>query len=440
VRRSAAITRASRSNAGALARSMVESMRPRRVRTMEAFAAEEIVLPSGPMRDTRWRWSNHPAGRAIYRELDRAGGPAGGGRYRGLVLPKPTQDGGSAIGSIIPAMFHLFELRESVALAAPDGATLNEKWAEDFRPMIEASRYRSLLPRTGPGSRGGEIGGGDRIELGNGTVIKTVAGQARESKRAGFTYRVVIVTECDIYGGSTVAERLRRINKTLARVMAYGDASFVYLECTPSGPDDVIWRFYGANTASRVAVPCPHCGALNTWDRDDLVGWREAAAKGVARSGAAVVCRGRAEHWIDEHGAFRREIVQPGCGAALTDEERRAALEGAVLVHADARRMAPASLLDELGGAPGEGDAGDPGVPGVPGDPQVPGDAGDPGEGLGRDDDGDARLRALLGHEMLSVRWTSLESVLKPMARVASMEWGRGVRGRRGGPTTRPSA
>ena len=50
-------------------------------------------------------------------------------------------------------MYHLFEIQETVILAVPNLDMVADKWREDLKPLIEVSRYRDLLPRTGARAR-----------------------------------------------------------------------------------------------------------------------------------------------------------------------------------------------------------------------------------------------------------------------------------------------
>jgi transposase InsO family protein len=66
---------------------------------------------------------------------------------------------------VIPILYHLFELEETVICGLPDMDMASDKWRENLLPAIQSSRYRELLPKSGGGSRGGKV---ESIQFGNG--------------------------------------------------------------------------------------------------------------------------------------------------------------------------------------------------------------------------------------------------------------------------------
>ena len=49
-------------------------------------------------------------------------------------------------GFIIPLLYHLFEHNETVICGVPQMAMAKDKWRDETRPVIEASRFREFLP------------------------------------------------------------------------------------------------------------------------------------------------------------------------------------------------------------------------------------------------------------------------------------------------------
>jgi hypothetical protein len=297
---------AARANAQRAVRELARSMRPRRIRPLVEFAESEVVVPDGPYAGSRWRWERHPAALPLYRAID-------SGEYSTIAAPKAPQTGGTFLVVVVPLLWHLFEIGESVVFGVPNRDLVGDKWAEDLLPAIEASRFRNLLPTSGAGSRGGAVDGG-AVHFRNGATLRFMTGRASTAGRAGFTARAMFATEVDVFGGRTMDQNARRIEDLKSRTKAYGDAARHYLECTVSHPDGVIWQHHVAGTGSRLATPCPACGEFGTIEREHLVGWRDAPDELAAREGARLLC-------------------PAGCGHEWTDDERRTALRSSVLVH-----------------------------------------------------------------------------------------------------------
>ncbi len=100
---------------------------------------------------------------------------------------------------------------------------VGDKWRENILPVIEQSRYRDLLPRQGSNSRGGKV---ESLQLRNGASLKFLSGGGSDKSRAGFTARVVVVTETDGMDRPGNASRESdKITQLEARTRAYGTAA-----------------------------------------------------------------------------------------------------------------------------------------------------------------------------------------------------------------------
>lgn len=283
---------------------LTRQIRPPRLRSMREFAEQELVMPSGPKEGRRFRAEWQPFTRFLFEAID-------SGKWNRIVCTGPTQSGKSFASFVVPAMYHLFEVGETVILGLPSLDMAGDKWLIDLLPAIEASRYRELLPEKGPGSRGGRV---ESIRFRNGRTLKFMTGGGGDKSRAGFTSRVLIVTETDgMDRASETSREADKITQLEARTRAYGSRKRVYMECTVSTSEGRTWREFSQGTASRIALPCPHCRAYVTPGRDDLHGWRDAGTDAEAK----------------EHAAFHC----PACAVAWTEEERRVANAGGVLVH-----------------------------------------------------------------------------------------------------------
>jgi phage terminase large subunit GpA-like protein len=262
----------------------VAQCRAPRLRTMREFAEQELVLPDGPFAGLRFNCARQPYAGLWLDEV-------ASGRYSEIVSTGPSQSGKSLLCFVLPTIYHLFEMREAVICGLPTMDMADEKWEVDIEPAIRASRFDVLLPRTGPGSRGGS-----------------------DKSRAGSTARVIVITETDgLDESGTTSREASKIQQIEARARAFGERRLVYKECTVSIAKGHTWTRYHAGTASRIVTRCPHCQAWTTPEREHLVAWRECETELAARAAARFCC--------------------PACGHALCDDERREALAGCRLVH-----------------------------------------------------------------------------------------------------------
>lgn len=276
----------------------------RRLRSMREFAEQEIIIPSGPHKDTRFRVATQPVAGVWFDLLESRD-------WRNFCITGPVQDGKSFFGYVIPALYHLFEIGETCVLAAPDGDMVADKWRVDLLPTILQTRYRELLPTSGKGSRGGDAG---TMQFLNGAVLKFMTGGGGDEERSGFTTRVVFVTEADkldeVGGTSREGKKIDQITK---RTAVYDDRARCYYECTVSTEDGFIWQHYQQGTATVLHCPCPHCGRYVPLEREDLHGWHEAESELEAAERAFFACR--------------------ACGEAITEDARADMNRAAVPVH-----------------------------------------------------------------------------------------------------------
>lgn len=271
---------------------------------MREFAEAEIVIPDGPYEGRRFRTDRQPYTRLWFDGVD-------SGRYNRFLATGPTQSGKTLAAFVTPACYHLFELQETVIIGLPDMDMAGDKWREDLAPIIERSRYRELLPRRGGGSRGGKV---ESIQFRNGATLKFMSGGGGDKSRAGFTARVLCVTEVDgLDQAGNASREADKLTQLEARTRAYGDRKRVYLECTVSIEEGRTWSEYQAGTTSVIRLPCPHCHQPVTPERENLTGWQDAEDEMAARAAAAFAC--------------------PACGVLWSEEDRRKANEAARVVH-----------------------------------------------------------------------------------------------------------
>ncbi len=297
--------------------------RPRRLRSLRAFAEQEVIIPDGPFTGRRFRCDRQPFTGLWFDAVD-------SGNWSRCVATGPTQSGKTLSCFVIPLLYHLFELGETVICGLPDMDMAADKWREDILPAIEQSRFRELMPRRGGGSRGGRV---ESLQFANGATLKFMSGGGSDKSRAGFTSRVVVITETDGMDqpGATSRES-DKITQLEARTRAYGGRKRIYMECTVSTEQGRTWQEYQSGTKSRIVLPCPYCKAWVSPEREHLTGWQGAASQAAARTSGAFSC--------------------PDCGEIWTAEDRVVSNRSAKLVHAD-------QTVDELGQVSGDTPAAD---------------------------------------------------------------------------------
>lgn len=283
--------------------------RPQRLRTMAEFAESELVIPDGEFEGHRYKLDRQPVARLWFQEID-------SGRWNRFAGTGPQQSGKSLSFYIIPALYHLFEMQETVICGIPSMDMARDKWEIDLKPAIEASRYRDLLPTKGQGSRSGSTPG--LITFKNGARLKFMSGGgggARgDAKTSAFTSRVLVVTEADkldeASAQSREADPLRQME---GRTRSFDKRRRIYLECTVSTEQGRIWQEIKAGSDSRLVLPCHSCGDWVAPERDHLVGWDSAATEYDADDGARFSC--------------------PSCGILWSEDDRERANLQAKLLH-----------------------------------------------------------------------------------------------------------
>lgn len=275
-----------------------------RLRTIREFAESEIVIPDGPYENMLFKCSRQPYTQLWFDAVQ-------SGIWNRHFAAGPTQSGKTLACYVIVMLWHLFEFGETVICGIPSMEMAADKWREDIKPAIEKSRYRDLMPTSGQGSKGGSF---ESITFKNGATLKFMSGGGNDKKRAGFTARVLVITEVDGMDEAGLKSReADKITQLEGRLRAYGKRKRVYGECTVSIEQGRTWREFTSGTASRLFLPCPHCKVYVHPTRENVVGWQGAE---------------------NEHQAEREScLCCPECGEAWSESERRAANEAAKLVH-----------------------------------------------------------------------------------------------------------
>jgi phage terminase large subunit GpA-like protein len=276
------------------------------LRPISQWVEDEIVLPNGPFSGERYRHARHPVSKLWFDEID-------SGRWTRFAVTGPSQNGKTFMGYVAPVLYHLFEAGETVIIGIPDMGMANDKWKQDFLPVINSSSFGKLLPDRGEGSRGGDVK--HSISFANGATLRFMSGGGRDKKRAGYTSRIVAITETD--GMDEAGESSReadKIEQIEARTRAYGRlGKRVYLECTVSIELGRIWQEIKRGTDSKIVRPCPHCGVYVSPERENLVGWEKAES--------------------EERAALQAHWTCPACAEAWTEGEKIEAAKSAKLLH-----------------------------------------------------------------------------------------------------------
>jgi phage terminase large subunit GpA-like protein len=285
-------------------RCFVDTCRTPQLRTMRQFAEAEIIPPTGPFANLAFRCERQPASGAFFDLVD-------SGRWSRIFATGPSQAGKSLTCWVIPALYHLFELKETVICALPQMKMAHDKWTQDLLPVILKTRYAKYLPTSGLGSRGGDF---DSIMFTNGVTLKFMSGGGDDKNRASFTSRVVVITEVDGMdeAGGTSREG-DKISQIEARTNSYGSARRIYGECTLTTKQGRTYDEISKGTDTKLLVECRACHALVSPDREDLIGWQEADNEIDAAEQSAFAC--------------------PDCGVVWSDDDRREAHKNLRCLH-----------------------------------------------------------------------------------------------------------
>lgn len=274
--------------------------RSKPLRTLEQWIEDEVYIADGPFEGFRYSWERQPVHRLIVREIDSA-------NWSEIYITGPSQSGKTLIAFCYPMLYHMTEMGESIVMGVPEGRMADDKWKIDLLPPMQASpSLAALIPITGPGSQGGVVR--DTITLQNSAKLKIMTRSGSDQSKAGFTSRVVIVTEAAGFSKTSDASREANPLKQLqARQRAYDAADRrLYVEGTVTIEEDLPWSAQEDSSRSRIVSQCPWCAEWVLPEREHLRGYQEAETSGAASRSAYWVCPACEGH-IDD--AMRREMV-----------------------------------------------------------------------------------------------------------------------------------
>lgn len=296
--------------------------RTKPIRTMRQWAEDELIIPNGPFADERFSVANQPILGLLLDEFD-------SGRWVEKYTTGPSQSAKTFGCWFIPIAYHIAEIGEDVVAGVPDMRMADNKWQEDLLVAFKASpKLRGLLPKTGPGSEGGKVT--DVIRFENGTTLKWMSRSGSDQSKAGFTARVVAVTEAAGFSISTEtsveAEPLKQI-EARQRSWDYPERC-TYVEGTLTIPEQLPWTAREDSSQSRIVSPCPHCGGWISPERQHLVGWRDAVTELEAEEKS---------HW-----------VCPRCREPINDDLRRMSMADCRIIHGDQQIDKRGNIIGEL--------------------------------------------------------------------------------------------
>jgi len=283
-----------------------DQLAPHIPQSIADWAETHIVVPTGPLAGKPYRHSNHPVSRHWFDALDSR-------QWQRYAISGPGQCGKSLMGFVIPVLYTLFELGETVFVGIPDMKLANDKWGVDFLPVIQSS-FSKMMPTHGEGSRGGAVK--SAVTFTNSSRFKFLSAG---TEVAGPTTRNLVMTEVDKYDtAGEVSREADPVTQMEARTNAWRDfGRRIILECTVSIGTGRIWQEITKGTDSRLAHQCPHCQRFQTWERENLRGWE--AAKDIFEAGEAA-------YWLC-----------PACDEHISDAQRREMWSTGVLYHRDQR-------------------------------------------------------------------------------------------------------
>lgn len=268
------------------------SGRAPRLRSMREFAEADVVIPTGRYKGERYSCDWTPWAALWFGQID-------SGNWRAHWLTGPSQSGKTLAGVVIPVLYYLFEMVETVVVGLPDMDMARDKWERDFLPAIEASpNLAPLLPTRGRGSRGGKF---DSVTFRNGGTLKFMSAGGGEKGRAGFNCRVLIITEAEAFGGTGgTSQEGNKLEQLRARGRQFDQAFIEFGECTLTTKAGITWQQITSGSDSKVGLACPHCEAWVIPARQHVLGWEDADNEVEAEAKTLFHCPDCAEPWSDD--------------------------------------------------------------------------------------------------------------------------------------------
>jgi hypothetical protein len=288
---------------------VMQNVQQSEIRSMREWMEQEIIMPPpGPREFERYSFDTQPVHKLIVDCIDSR-------KWTEMYILGPSQSGKTTVAFCAPVLYYTTELAESLILGIPDQTMGDDKFKVDLLPVLETSpKMQPLIPGSGPGSRGGKIK--DSLTLTTGVRMRVMSKGGNDQRRAGYTSRVVIVTEAAGWSeGIENSSEANPLQQLMARQEAFdAEDRVLIVEGTVQTADKLPWVAKADSTETKIVSECPICGEFVSPERENLVGWQDAESSGEA---------GRLAYW-----------ECPECGGKIDDETRREMVAKAVLLHA----------------------------------------------------------------------------------------------------------
>jgi len=278
---------------------LIQAMRPRKVRTFQEFAEQEIIIPDGRYKNLKFSCAVMPWTALLLAVFT-------AGKFIRYFFTGSRQSGKTLCVFQIPVLYHLFEMEEDVIVGVPKMDLAQGIWKKRLLPIIKKTKYAHLVPTRGIGSRGGSKF--EEITFDNGATLRFL------SKGMSYTARVAIFTEIDYMdtGGDSSREGspLAQIEEC---VSSYGDMRRIYGEGITTVEEGAAYQEVFINgTGTEIHLQCAKCKAYVVPKRAGLIGWQTAKTEKEAAREARYEC--------------------PECKYPWTEKDREKALEKPLLM------------------------------------------------------------------------------------------------------------
>ena len=229
------------------------------------FAEKEVIIASGPRADMGFDLSISPIATHLWPILfsnDLT-------RYDEIVITGPSQCG-KTLSLIIPMIYLLTIMGESVIFAAPNYQILADKWQTEVYPLIASSpNLRSyLLDRKNDVAP--KLSTTNSYLFRNGTNIRLISTQSADRAKSSYTARNLVITEFGGVKSQSTSEETDPLRQLKARCRSFSNVGYRFvLESTGTTVGGIVEQHYQKGTRSEICGQCPHChNWVSPWRKD----------------------------------------------------------------------------------------------------------------------------------------------------------------------------
>lgn len=266
---------------------LFRNMRPKKIRTFQEFAEQEIVIPDGRYKNMKFSCDVMPWTREILRVFQE-------GKFIRYFFTGSRQSGKTLCAFQLPVMYHLFEIEEDVIVGVPKLDLAQGIWKKRLLPIIKKSKYAEYIPTKGAGSRGGHKF--EEITFNNGATLRFL------SKGMSYTARVIIFTEIDYMDtGGEASREGSPIAQIEECASSYGARRRIYGEgITTLETGAAYQEVFITGTGTEIYLKCKKCNNWIVPKRDGLIGWQTAETEKDAARDARYECQECKYPWTEE--------------------------------------------------------------------------------------------------------------------------------------------